>query len=65
MSADEMHTQFQQERTEMITQADILKRLVDIQDSQYQLDQMLRGLCAWAAAHDSQAAKPPLETASH
>lgn len=35
MSADEMHTQLPHERAELITQADILKRLVDIQDSQY------------------------------
>lgn len=41
MSADEMHTQLQHDHTEMITQADILSRLVQMQDRLYHIEQML------------------------
>ena len=55
MSADELHTRFEQDRQEMITRAETLRRLVQIQDEQFQakkrderIEEMLRKLLAWA-----------------
>lgn len=54
MTAEELPTGPQRERAEIITQADILSRLVQMQDRLYHIEQMLRDLTDRAKQQDEQ-----------